>query len=272
MPSVGNATDKSSLSYPFHTGVFAKCHSGKRELVSYALGIEFTVNNIPEGVYSYEIVRCDRNETNRTIVTQGIAGGLFKFDTWGDEDKNIGDNDIRPAPMFSLTSNFVTDIDINGYSELRDTHTTVPGYLEFVSPEICIMKDTILSNLQNSTLCLRYNVDSMCNARVSIPQTEIYVVGKDLLQQNDPRFGTPGLRNNAYHINMGYGKDNNDWNGYAGVFKYYNISEHNQDTVTIEDAIVSNVLPYRINLDDAKSYAQFIGNKTYVNMSIGGIH
>lgn len=274
MPSIHNAKDKDSLIYPFHTGVRTMCHSGIRELVSYALGIEFTVRNIPGGVHSYEIVRQSRNETNRTIVTQGIVGGLFSFDTWGDNDKNFGTNDVRPAPMFSLASNFITGIKIEAYTEYCDTHEAAIGYLELVSPEVCIMKDSISHSLQNSVLCRLYNVNSLNSdtGRVTIPQTEIQSVSEDSLVPNDPDFGKAyyNKTDGFYVMNMGYGKHNGDWNGYAGVFKYYNIDTCDNETTVIESATISNVLPYKIDLDGAKSYAQFIGNKTYVNLSVGG--
>ena len=57
---------------------------------------------------SYEIVRCDRNELDRTIITQGIMGSLLEFTDWEEYRYNFGSNDIRPAPMFNLVSDFKT--------------------------------------------------------------------------------------------------------------------------------------------------------------------
>lgn len=70
---------------------------------------------------------------------------------------------------------------------------------------------------------------------------------------------------------MGYGYENKRY-GFAGVFKYYNTKYDStiKQNLPIEDGIISNILPYFINLDDAKNYAQQIGNRQYVNLSVGG--
>lgn len=271
IPSISDADDKDSLLYPFHTGKYAECYSGIREVVSYSLGIEFTVNNIPDGVYSYEIVRCDRNETNQTIITQGIAGALYKFDTWENNDKDFGENDTRPVPMFSLASDFRTRIIQGGDYTLLPPRPVTIGYMEFVSPEICVMKESIDNSFKNGVLCRLYNVDSVYEYRVTIPQSEIHTISEDTLQPNDDLFGSiMTMQGTDPFLHMGHGKNEEKWNGYAGVFKYYNITEHNKENTIIHDAIISNILPYNMDLDKAKSYAQFIGNKTYVNLSIGG--
>lgn len=277
MPSVHDANNKNSVIYPFHTG--KEIYSGDlKELVSYALGIEFKLNNMPDGAYSYEIVRCDRNETNRTIVTQGIAGALHKFDSWEDSDKgwHIGENDIRPAPMFNIASDFRTRIIHGGSLTLCPPRPVSIGYMEFVSPEICIMKDSIENSLKNSVIYRLYNVNSRFNNGpvVHVPQYGgIYTVSENDKQTNDDQFGHiqefEGDDNSTF-LHMGHGYKEEKWNGFAGVFKYYNIDEQNVTNVNINDVIISTILPYRIDLDVAKSYAQYIGNKTYVNLSIGG--
>ena len=69
---------------------------------------------MPSEAISYEIVRCDRNEKDRTVVTQGAMGALFKFTDWNESHYNVGDNDVRPAPMLNLSDNFKTYILIMG--------------------------------------------------------------------------------------------------------------------------------------------------------------
>lgn len=83
-------------SFPFHVGT--KSSVGvNTELNSYALGIEFTVNNIPADAIGYEIVRCDRTEIDSTIVTQGAVSRLINFDDWGNKQYHVGDDvDTRP--------------------------------------------------------------------------------------------------------------------------------------------------------------------------------
>lgn len=254
---------------PFHSGKHSYSYNGPVELVAYALGIKFTINNIPSGVVSYEIVRCDRNEIDRTVVTQGIMGGLFSFDGWGYSDvPYLGDYDTRPTPMFNLASNFRMLYRYKTGEDDHNEHKVARGYFEFVSPEICIAKDTILQNIVNNTLVPLYKVNSALNENVSIPQATVISTADGSPQANDDKFGFIAEDN---RIDMGYGYKNKKY-GFAGVFKYYNAEYDStvKQNLPIEDGIVSNTLPYFINLDDAKNYAQQIGNRQYVNLSVGG--
>ena len=254
---------------PFHSGKYSYSYNGPVELVAYTLGIKFTINNIPSGVVSYEIVRCDRNEIDRTVVTQGIMGGLFSFDGWGYSDvPYLGDYDTRPTPMFNLASNFRMLYRYKTGDYDHNEHKVARGYFEFVSPEVCIAKDTILQNIINNTLVPLYKVNSASNGNVSIPQAKVQSTADGSLKDNDELFGFLAEDN---RIDMGYGYKNKRY-GFAGVFKYYNAKYDStiKQNLPIEDGIVSNTLPYFINLDDAKNYAQQIGNRQYVNLSVGG--
>lgn len=284
MPSINDTSDKNSYIYPFHTGEQAFCYDAQyRELVAYALGIEFTVKNMPEGAFAYEIVRCDRTKTDRTVITQGILGALYKFVDWGKEEYNISDNDIRPAPLFNMSSNFKTWYWHGDSPDKDEKHTAVPGYFEFVSPEICISKDTILQNIQKNKLVTLCKVSSLYGTRTNIPQSTIYSISDDGEQINDILFGSIHSENSVVYFNAGIGVDAegtvsidgvsydcNLFRGFGGVFKYYNISSDTKNTLEIEEAIIGNVLPYMVKLEDTKNYVQYIDNKSYVNTSIGG--
>ena len=89
------ATSLNSFITPFHTGKEAQCYGATKELVAYALGIEFTIKNMPSDAMSYEIVRCDRTEKDRTIVTQGILGALFSFTDWDKEEYWLGQKVVK---------------------------------------------------------------------------------------------------------------------------------------------------------------------------------
>ena len=295
MPSTKDDTSLNSFITPFHTGKEAQCYGATKELVAYALGIEFTIKNMPSDAMSYEIVRCDRTEKDRTIVTQGILGALFSFTDWDKEEYWLGQKDTRPAPMFNLTESFRTvyrsgDANENDYN---DKHTAVPGYFEFASPEICISKDSILQNIQGNVMAPLYGVSSVCNSsvlvnsdgvettetkkRVSVPQSKLYTVStaeESGIGYNDSYFGTFSDRsshNGKYYLDMGYGH-RTDGLGYAGVFKYYNneASSFSNTYYDIEDGIISQTLPYFIQIKDSKGYVQFIGDRSYVNFTAGG--
>ena len=273
MPSTSDTRSTDSVIHPFHTGKMSHSYIKFTEQLGYALGVEFTVKNIPSGVTAYEIVRCDRNEKDRTVVTQGIMGAVFKFDDWGDGEYHLGENDTRPAPMFNLASNFRTYYEYgDGKPDWDNTHTAVPGYFEFVSPEICISKSSILQNIQNNTLVPLYKVNSAYSNKIAISQQYIQnVASSNAYEKNDELFGIIETNDNQIYLNTGKGKENAYW-GYAGVFKYYNYNYDSSinTTLNIEDGIITNTLPYFINLEDAKGHVQFIGNRSYVNLSTAG--
>lgn len=280
MPSVNDIDAPGTAIQPFHSGVESRWCLTNTELIGYALGIKFNVKNIPSDVLSYEIVRCDRNEVDRTVVTQGIMGGLFSFDGWGygGEVPYLGEFDTRPAPMFNLASNFRTHYRYKiGKDDWDNTHVAVKGYFEFVSPEICIAKDTILQNIVNNTLNPLYKVNSITSdpdtgeSKVAVPQQSIYHTGEEGLQKNDTNFGLLSMKDGVAYIDMGFGYENKRY-GFAGVFKYYNIEYNNyiKQNIQIQDGIISQILPYIVDLDTAKGYSQPIGSRQYVNLSVGG--
>ena len=276
MPSINDVSDESSVIHPFHLGRYSNSYGETKELVSYALGIQFRLLNVPIDAKSYEIVRCDREEQNRTVLTQGILGALFKFDDWGKFENNSGDYDMRPAPMFNLADNFKTDYYHGSERDQRDSHTAVSNYFEFVSPEICISKQLMESSLQNKVLCPLFKVCSTVNGNVAIPQNTIQNIAADGSVKNDDAFGFVRMHDGVIRLNMGYGggkEYHSDYYGYAGVFKYYTIikdTDIQNTSFDIDECIIGETLPYRIDLQNTKNYAQFIGNYTYINTSIGG--
>ena len=265
-----------SVEHPFHKNKNSFSYNQTKELIGYSLGVEFTLKNIPAEAVAYEIVRCDRNEQDRTIVTQGAVSALYKFNTWGENTHSYGDNDIRPIPFLGLAAAFNTAIDRDkGYKNVKG-HIGESFYLELVSPEICISKDSIVSNITGKQLVTLYKTNSVYNNRATIPQATITNIAESGQLENDPLFGyiynhTESDSSVTKCFDAGYGEYTSKW-GYAGVFKYYNYEydESSKYNINIKNAIVGNVLPTIVKLEDTKNYAQPIGNKMYVNTSIGG--
>jgi len=48
-------------------------------LIGNALGVEFKVKKLPVGAVSYEIVRCDRTERDRTVVMQTVGSYIYEY-------------------------------------------------------------------------------------------------------------------------------------------------------------------------------------------------
>lgn len=287
MPAISDVSSKDSFVYPFHIGEPYYSHntSEPRELVAYALGIEFTIKSMPIEATAYEIVRCNRTDIDKTVVTQGIFGALYKFTDWSKHQYQFGENDTRPAPMFSLASVFRT-VYYHGSDgpNWDDEHTAVPGYFEFVSPEICINRDTILQNIQDNNIVTLYKVDAQTiSGYIGVPQSKIYTVADDGTVINNTFFGSYAERDGNIYFNGGVGPSSDAtftidgveyysgaFHGYGGVYKYYNISRANKEVLKIDDAVISNLLPYKLALPDSKNYAQHIENKSYINTSIAG--
>ena len=66
-------------------------------IVTKPLGIEFKVENLPSDVTRYEIVRCERTASDRTVVSQGIISSVTAYD--GDEN-----NTLNPIPYLSYSN------------------------------------------------------------------------------------------------------------------------------------------------------------------------
>ena len=161
MPSTKDAASINSVLYPFHTGVYSNAYGKNVEQMAYAMGVEFNIKNIPFEATSWEIVRCDRTESDRTVISQGILGSLIQFDSWeGDGSAGeyaFGSNDIRPLPIFNLSS-LPFPVKFHHKDSQFDKLSKVNGYYEFVSPEVCVSKDSVLPSIANSKIDRLYDV------------------------------------------------------------------------------------------------------------------
>jgi hypothetical protein len=285
MPGTQLATSSDSYIYPFHYG------QNSKELGAKALGIRFTVNNIPDDAVAYEIVRCNRTASDKTIITQGILSSLVKFDTWGKNTNNYGSLDIRPQGFFNLQPAMRVVRDHGSDGANWDTLTMDTSYYELVSPEICISRDNAVDSISNGKITYVNSVQSKVTSGNTSggygcfkPTTIYNVAVEDNGVTNDNFYGTLQSYSNDknYYYCFGVGPDSNHkhlsgtynskYYGGCAIYKYYGNLErtHTFSAVTIKDAAISNDIPYATNIEDAKQYAQFIGNKAYVNQSTGG--
>lgn len=122
-------------------------------LNAYPLGIRFYVSNIPAGARAFEIVRCDRTEADRTIVTQSAASiaCLYRRTAIGDRGSSGGQpSDLRPTSFLTWADNIKT-------SQLRtgnvrrlhsiDIETIKNDYCILVSPEACLFGDDLANSI-----------------------------------------------------------------------------------------------------------------------------
>ena len=148
--------------------------SGKYELVSHPLGIVFEVNNLPSEVKSYEIVRCNRTQIDRTIVAQGLLNRTLQFRGYtegGGYDSQIsfGYDDIRPCVIPTYTAGKQEDWGnviplVQGtlvnpgteneqffkYGDQRMHKLDDTGVFNFVSPDVSFNKEHITSLVKDN--------------------------------------------------------------------------------------------------------------------------
>lgn len=100
------------------------------------LGIEFEVNNLPSEVVRYEIVRCERTISDRTVLAQGVVSCVTNYDN----DSSV----LTPFPYLSYNNihGYRSTVAGSKYSYTFDLASTQSkNYFMFVSPEICINKE-----------------------------------------------------------------------------------------------------------------------------------
>lgn len=133
-----------------------------------SLGIKFEVNNLPEDVVAYEIVRCERTIDDRTVLFQGVLSGItqfkHKFIPKGDELGN--EKDHRPMIPLSYTKTDRTNLHVSegnviggAKSEMRGQYMS-DKYSVLISPEIDIMGSELDKYMSNTYLDHLYYVNS----------------------------------------------------------------------------------------------------------------
>ena len=141
-------------------------------LTSKPLGIKFTVNNLPEEVHSYRIVRVHRTNADRNVVTQGVLSKTLKFNGWNDAlPESYLSNDYRPPILPSFFRQFTNNAYIYVWNNKRDSnmypllagrfkddyseiitddsnanninHMDASGVFFFTSPDLCFNQQNI---------------------------------------------------------------------------------------------------------------------------------
>lgn len=229
------------------------------ELISHPLGIEFEVNNVPEEVKYYEIVRCDRTESDRSVVTQGLLNRTCKFNGWhpdgGDNiDYTISNGllDRRPFlhPNFSSSCQYGwRDTRLGYYNAVNGTigmPSDSDGLFDFVSADTAFNKTQLIveSNMEIVPLyCSSSKTNSYATNYDGLPgggfdKTNGYVLGAIGMNVKNPTpsdnynncntFGSIWMNTTAKYYGMTFILDRLDIQNYedlygpqGGVLKYY---------------------------------------------------
>lgn len=127
------------------------------------LGIYFDVQNLPEDVVSYEIVRCERTADDRTVIMQSVLSQItsypYKYLNAGDQLAT--DQDCRPCiPLryrFSASTFGALEENrssgLSSYKNGQLLSTLVrKNYGAIISPELDINGDSMLNYMKNCYL------------------------------------------------------------------------------------------------------------------------
>lgn len=267
--------DSTSVLYPFHVGEFSQYHSTTIELLGYAVGLRFTVNNIPEEATAFEIVRCPRTDENRTIVTQAIASALlnptYNTDgdpTWLQKNGGAGSKDLRPAALFNLGkrmdvyNNYDWEANVDRYNVIKD-------YCELVSPEICVSQENTLQLIRNGMLCKMYGLYSYNQGnQLSFTTSKIYHLSGELVDNASMPYGYYVSEHDA----LCTGSAHSGSYGASALFKYYLYTPDQNEPIrffNIEDSISPKQVPNLVKVEFTKDFQEPIGNMAYINTTIG---
>lgn len=128
------------------------------DLVIRSLGIEFTVTNLPEECVSYEIVRCNRTDSDIATISQGVVSRPIKK-IYNSKFEGLTDSPLTPTGFLTTQrwqtgSNFKSRYGETSTSD--DWHEAdnwdISDVFQFVSPEICYHKDSTLAQLEKKNL------------------------------------------------------------------------------------------------------------------------
>lgn len=302
IPGVHLANSEESVLHPFHFNKHIVYSSiilddGQNiildehtyELMGYAVGLKFDIQNLPKDVVGYQIVRCSRDEANRTIITQAIASSLItktgSYANWLHTSNIATTKTLFPQFIFNMSDKLAVRNNNGDYKE-NEYFYAANDYLELVSPEICVDSEYVTKLSDNAVLCHNYNVYSYVKdteTGVALAVTPRYVrsitehnYSDKVDQTSDFPFyvirpeGTGGIPY-LFTGNL------NCSAGISGVFKYYlkdvdPINEANETKVYNTYQITSAIAPRTeflvAELKDACKNSIPIYDKVYSNISI----
>lgn len=148
-------------------------------LASRPLGIEFDVNNLPEEVVAYEIVRVRRTDSDRATVTQGFVSKTYAPRSSKVEDVGpITTTHRFPTTLMYNGGTFFATSDNSDWSNYYVHYSNNPGvqltdapYTMF-SPEICYRRSVFQDFTNQTNLRVEYLYNLFSARGTSVPTDE----------------------------------------------------------------------------------------------------
>ena len=258
--------------YKFFTSNEASDYGSNLSVVTKPLGIEFEVKNLPSDVVRYEIVRCERTLSDRTILAQGVVSCITNYD----RDSNI----LTPFPYLAYSNKHGyyakthNDGDFQYTFNLSDTQSN--NYFMFVSPEIAINRenaDTLIDKFQTVEKVGIMTSPITADGNWGITDGSLKVLANARSIKYDgstikPTKSLGGQSSNGYVANGAIVINNDDFYS-ALLAKYYGLYvENGVQSAAIESAKYAGPSsPWLTNGDQPwyNAEAITIGDKVYYN-------
>lgn len=266
-------------------------------VISKPLGIKFTVKNFPIDAASYEIVRCDRTEKDRTIVSQGVITPIHNYkivetsDTGeiGRGESNKDTNEYRPMPfLHTKRRDMMMNRAGGAISQKINSEDITNNYWRFISPEVCfngsktesLFKDNIYLR-QEQVLISDFN-KSLVNTDGTNIQNWVAMNSKatrlpEGTSNNTNRKATRVFNQNnesSASTPQVFAIHNDDWYcAYIQKFYLRVDSKFIGKEQSITDAKYPQIIPYNAVLNGGvKPYKANIGNITYSNWTASNFY
>lgn len=252
-----------------------------------AIGIEFTIKNIPAGTKAYEIVRCKRTYDDRTVLMQGILSDTTSFpwrmSTVGDWLRN--DNDIRPKIPLGVTDANYNVGRLAGGPGIKDWiafeyKRVQEDLFSLMTPEIDYSGDSVLNGLDTCYIDLshwlesrfdRINFNGVRYEKYFANTNYSYLSDTSNKERQQPTEGTIYMPQNCFLI--GENISNNDdealVNNIVGMHyhSFYSFLYPNRVSIDIDKAVATPEM-YKDALNSSGSYYRTVDNRQYINAAV----
>lgn len=160
--------------------------------VTYQIGIDFTINELPEGISAIEIVRVDRSFADRITITEGLGG--FPYRIYHKRDPE--DENYEKTQYICPTGYMTTTLMYADSSQAAEDDTWIQSnraisdnnYLMFASPEYVYQSDDIRniikSDKNNIQIDVKYNMHNHVAQSITINNDALGV--NSWVQDNKP--------------------------------------------------------------------------------------
>lgn len=255
-----------------------------------ALGIHFTVKNIPAGAIGYEIVRCDRTDADKTIITQGILSQIGNY-TVNELSGQVGTGNVidssieyRPFPFLTWSNGDTTlknvtigeGAPVGTFAGTLSLSQKSKEYFRFISPEICVKQEDSedMFNDLTSVNVIAMGMSNVDNSDLS-DKSRLFAMNSVSLQQD----GTESVYDSELSkLNYTSLVDGNV-NTYipllalysAHIAKYYNFNYDSDNVVKpalIEYAKYPSIIPYNAFSQGVTAYRTNVGDIMYTNYAM----